>query len=151
MPDIRAIQKACHQTDDDIRWLIALVADTGLRLAEAAGLGIGDFHILDEKFPFVRVQPHPWRRLKSKGSERDVPLLGSSIWAAQRIILDAGDRGLAFPRYNRTPTTNAGTASATLNKWLKQYVRSHGTMHGFRHSMRDRLRNVECQPRLLIK
>jgi hypothetical protein len=26
--DIRRVQKACHKTDDDLRWLVALISDT---------------------------------------------------------------------------------------------------------------------------
>ena len=141
--DIRVVQKVCIEKDDDIRWLVAMVADTGMRLAEAAGLHISDIH-LEGDVPFVRIQPYPWRRLKTKGSERDVPLVGSSYWAARRIVQNTDEGGIAFPRYNRTGTTNAGSASATINKWLKQYVPDQCTMHGFRHSMRDRLRDVEC-------
>ena len=36
--DIRKVQQLCYRKDDDIRWLIALLSDTGMRLAEAAGL-----------------------------------------------------------------------------------------------------------------
>lgn len=141
--DIRVVQKICMEKDDDIRWLVAMVADTGMRLAEAAGLHLSDIH-LDCDVPFVRIQPHAWRRLKTKGSERDVPLVGSSIWAAHRIVQNTEEGGIAFSRYNRSATTNAGSASAAINKWLKQYVPEGCTMHGFRHSMRDRLRDVEC-------
>lgn len=34
---IHSLQQDCRRIDDDLRWLIALVSDTGLRLAEAAG------------------------------------------------------------------------------------------------------------------
>jgi len=30
-----AIQKECVELDDDVRWLVALISDTGMRLAEA--------------------------------------------------------------------------------------------------------------------
>lgn len=69
---IREIQQACNQIDDDIRWLIAIISDTGMRLAEAAGLNIDDFR-LNEAIPCVDIRPHPWRPLKTKGSERQVP------------------------------------------------------------------------------
>ena len=42
---IRQIQKSCFEHDDDMRWLIALISDTGLRLAEAAGLQINDLKL----------------------------------------------------------------------------------------------------------
>ena len=35
---IRNVQSECRQIDDDMRWLIALTSDTGMRLAEGAGL-----------------------------------------------------------------------------------------------------------------
>ena len=35
---IRAIQSDCHHMDDDMRWLVALLSDTGIRLGEAVGL-----------------------------------------------------------------------------------------------------------------
>ena len=35
--DIKTIQKRCVEIDDELRWLIALISDTGMRLAEATG------------------------------------------------------------------------------------------------------------------
>ena len=141
--DIRKVQEQCRIIDDEMRWLIALVSDTGLRLAEAAGLLKSDL-VLDVEIPFVRVSVHPWRAVKTSGSVRVVPLTNASLWAARRILNANPDSAYAFPRYNKTSTTNANSASAALNKWLHQYVPQGCTMHSFRHSMRDRLRAVEC-------
>ena len=77
-----------------------------MRLAEVAGLLKSDI-ILDEDIPFIRLQPHSWRNLKTSGSERDVPLVGMSLWAAQRLLEAYLDSVYAFPRYNKTTTTNA--------------------------------------------
>ena len=85
---IRQIQQLCVEHDDDMRWLIALISDTGMRLAEAAGLHVDDLK-LDEDIPFVDIKPHPWRSLKTRGSQRQVPLVGASLWAAQRIKANA--------------------------------------------------------------
>ncbi len=141
---IVTVQAKCRELDDDLRWLVALVSDTGMRLAEAAGLEKEDFMCADDGSLSVRVRHHPWRRLKTQDSERDVPLEGNARWAAQRILKEAGSSQFAFPRYNRSDTTNANAASAALNKWMKELVPAGYTMHGFRHSMRDRLRAVEC-------
>ena len=141
---IRHVQKACFEIDDDLRWLVALVADTGLRLAEAAGLSKEDFQGLGTSLPYIRLVKHPWRNLKTDSSERLVPLTGSALWAAQRLLQADNAAHFAFPRYNRQETTSANAASAALNKWMKAYVPEGCTMHGFRHSMRDRLRAVEC-------
>ena len=120
--DIRNIQLECRAIDDDMRWLIALISDTGMRLAEGAGLLKQDFIGLDTDLPYVRVTKHPWRNLKTASSERKVPLVGEALWAARRIIEADTASDFAFPRYNRTSQTAANSASAALNKWLKQYV-----------------------------
>lgn len=141
---LRAVQEQCRQADDDLRWLVALVSDTGMRLAEAAGLAKSDFIADDEGNLHVSVQPHPWRRLKTKGSRRLVPLEGTARWAADRLLEHSDSSPFAFPRYNKGDMTNANSASAALNKWLKEQTGGNYTMHGFRHAMRDRLRAVEC-------
>ena len=140
---IRAIQSDCHHMDDDMRWLVALLSDTGMRLGEAVGLSVDDIR-LDDETPHVNITPHPWRRLKTRGSERCVPLVGQALWAASRAIEDASGSNFLFPRYNRGYTSNANSASAAINKWLKPRVPEGCVIHSFRHSMRDRLRAVEC-------
>ena len=131
------------QIDDDIRWLVALVSDTGMRLAEVAGLSLSDFNLQGD-IPFVEVRPHPWRSLKTSASARVIPLSGMALWATQRILQQAKTSPYAFPRYNRGSNTSSNPASAAINKWLRNYVPKGCRMHSFRHSMRDRLRAVQC-------
>ena len=136
-----AIQKECFELDDDVRWLVALISDTGMRLAEAAGLLVSDIK-LDNDVLHITLRKHPWRSLKTKGSERDIPLVGMSLWAARRIVENQQD--FAFPRYTDGSGCNASSASAAINKWLKPRVPDGCVVHSFRHSLRDRLRRVEC-------
>ena len=126
-----------------MRWLVALISDTGMRLSEAAGLHINDIN-LDNDIPYIDLKPHPWRGLKTKGSQRQIPLVGASLWAAKRIKETNSHPVYAFPRYNNTSTTNGNSASAAINKWLKPRVPEGCVIHSFRHSMRDRLREVQC-------
>jgi len=141
--DIRQIQKDCVSYDDEARWLVSLISDTGMRLSEAAGLHIDDIK-LDDEVPHINLKPHPWRRLKTKGSQRQIPLVGASLWAAQRIKSNTNNSPYAFPRYTSNKGTNANSASAALNKWLKSRVPEGCVIHSFRHSLRDRLRDVQC-------
>ncbi|MEX0301977.1 MAG: DUF6538 domain-containing protein [Leisingera sp.] len=141
---IHEVQRQCRQLDDDMRWLVALVSDTGMRLAEAVGMVRKDIERRPDGSLVAQVHPHPWRRLKTKGSERIVPLEGEARWAAERLLAEQGDEQFLFPRYNKKEQTNANAASAALNKWIKQMAPEGCTMHSFRHSMRDRLRAVEC-------
>ena len=54
----------------------------------------------------MNVIPHPWRRLKTKGSERKVPLIGLSIWACKKILACNNDSIFAF---QDTPTNQNAT------------------------------------------
>ena len=141
--NIRQIQQDCMQANDEARWLVALISDTGMRLSEAAGLHIDDIK-LDEEVPHIDLKPHVWRSLKTKGSQRQIPLVGASLWAAQRIKETNTASPYAFPRYTSSKGTNANSASAAINKWLKPRVPEGCVIHSFRHSMRDRLRAVQC-------
>jgi hypothetical protein len=51
-----------------------------MRLSETVGFAVDDLRIKNEEIPHVIVQNHPWRRLKTKGSERKIPLVGASLW-----------------------------------------------------------------------
>ena len=122
---------------------MALIADTGMRLAEGAGLLRSDFFEQDGIL-CVGIKPHSWRSLKTASSERVIPLVGSAEWAAKRILEQSHKSAFAFPSYNDGERTNANSASAALNKWLKGKIGQDYTIHSFRHSMRDRLRAVDC-------
>ena len=145
---IRRIQRECMTVDDENRWLLALISDTGMRLSEAAGLSRDDI-VLDADIPHVIIRPHPWRRLKTKGSERTLPLVGCSLWAAARAVEASQHSPYLFPRYCNDKGCKANSASAALNKWLKQTIGDGYVMHSFRHSMRDRLRAVSCPSEMI--
>jgi integrase len=112
---IRAIQSDCRHIDDDMRWLVALLSDTGMRLGEAVGLAVGDVH-LDDETPYINLTPHPWRRLKTKVIKRCVPLVREALWAASRATEGATGSVFLFARYNRGVSSNANSASAAINK-----------------------------------
>lgn len=142
--ELRAIQEACRDRNDQRRWAIAMLSDTGARLAEVVGLRKSDV-VLDAAVPHIRIIGHPQRRLKTAASKRNIPLIGEALWAAQKGMQTAGH--LLFPDFaRRQPDSriNTQSASAALNKWLKdnKLVREGQTMHSFRHTMRDRLRNA---------
>ncbi|MFX0542444.1 site-specific integrase [Roseovarius sp. S4756] len=66
---IADIQAACRDQDDELRWLVSLVSDSGMRLAEATGLALDDIK-LDSDTPHVIVREHPWRRLKTSSMDK---------------------------------------------------------------------------------
>ena len=113
-----------------------------MRLSEAAGLHKDDV-VLNGEYPHIILKAHPWRRLKTKGSERMIPLVGSSLWAARQAIHSSSTNFL-FPRYCDEVVCKSNSASAALNKWLSKRVPDGCVIHSYRHSFRDRLRAVEC-------
>ena len=143
MQDLKKVQSLCKDIDDEMRWLIALISDTGMRLGEAAGLLKEDIKV-NEPIPHIDLKPHPWRTLKTKGSQRLIPLTKEALWASKRILEANNDSIFAFPRYCDERSCKANSASGGLNKWLHQYVPENCVIHSFRHSLRDRLRAVEC-------
>ena len=140
--NLKAIQAKCMEVDDDLRHLVSLISDTGMRLSEAAGLMNSDIN-LDCDYPHIVLTPYPHRTLKTLSSERIVPLVGQSLWAARRII-ETSTSIYCFPRYTSSSGCNANSASAAINKWIKTVAGPEAVIHGLRHSFRDRLRAVEA-------
>lgn len=146
--ELATLDTACKAKDDPMRWILAMLAGTGARLAEIVGLPLEDI-VVDAPIPHVVLQVHPWRDIKgAKGlrgvKDRTVPLLGSALWAAQRIKATAapGQR-FAFPKYTDGTTCKATHASNALNGWMRRQGLPHGC-HELRHTMKDLLRAVQC-------
>jgi integrase len=140
--ELRKLQYLCQEYDDEPRWILGLISDTGLRLSEAIGLSKEDV-CLSSAIPHISLIPRPWRRLKTACSERKIPLVGTSFWSAERAYND-NEGELLFPRYCTGYRVFSNSASASLNKWLKRNINRDLVVHSLRHSMRDRLRDLEC-------
>jgi integrase len=148
LEDIKFIQSVSKKEDDELRWLLLLLSDSGMRLSEALGLSKDDIN-LNNPISYIRLIPHPWRRLKTKASERYIPLTKESEWACMRILEHNKGSLFAFPKYTSLKGCNANSASAALNKWMKEKLSGNYVIHGFRHSFRDRLRSVECPSEII--
>ena len=148
LEEIKQIQSYCKKEDDELRWLLLLLSDSGMRLSEALGLSKDDINI-NNPIPHIRIIPHPWRRLKTRTSERYIPLTKETEWACMRILEHNNDSIFAFPRYTSVNGCKANSASAALNKWLKSKLKDDYVVHGFRHSFRDRLRAKECPSEII--
>ena len=140
--ELKTLQELCRTQDDELRWIIGIIINTGMRLSEAVGLSKEDL-FLGSDIPHLRVIPRPWRRLKTSSSERLIPLVGASLWAAQRAS-EASESHFVFPKYCNEKKASSNSSSAALNKWLQRNINSEIVVHSLRHAMRDRLRNIEC-------
>ena len=104
---------------------------------------------LNSDIPHISLIPHPWRRLKTRASERCIPLTKEAVWACKRILEHNKDSLFAFPRYTSSKGCNANSASAALNKCLKSKLIDDYVIHRIRHSIRHRFMAVECPSEII--
>jgi integrase len=115
--------------NEDARYVLYVVAETGMRLSEVVNLQ-EDAIRLDAKIPYVKIQPDG-RELKTDDSEREIPLAGIAL-AAMKL------RRKGFPRYR----DKSSSLSATVNKFLGvngfRPTKDH-SVYSLRHIFKDRL------------
>lgn len=112
------------------------MADTGARPSELVGLNSENGDIcLNAKIPYIHIRPGQKKELKTQQSERQIPLVGSSLMAFQNMPN-------GFQRYYR----NSDLLSNTLNKYLREsdlLPTPEHCVYSLRHSFEDRLTYVE--------
>ena len=116
--------------------LLFAMADTGARPSELLGLNAerGDI-VLDAPIPYIFIRPDKKKALKTTQSERQIPLVGASLFAFKEL---AG----GFDHYYQ----KADTLSANINKFLNDrnlLPSSKHSLYSLRHSFEDRLTAVE--------
>ncbi|MDB0044600.1 tyrosine-type recombinase/integrase [Planktomarina temperata] len=127
-----------------VKLLMPLLGETGCRLAEIVGLRLED---IDLENDLIHIRPNSARRLKTRSSQRTLPLVGYAKLAMEQSLKQGEDTYL-FPRYIRDGKCHATHASNALNIWLKKDFDGL-TAHCLRHTFRDRLRALECPLDLL--
>lgn len=120
--------------NEEAQLLIFAMTDTGARIGELTGLEEDDI-ILDAKIPHIKIRPNQTRVLKTLQSERDLPLVGASLYAFKTL-------GGPFKRYFGKPDL----ISSTINKYYRGnnlFPSEHHSLYSLRHSFEDRLTAVE--------
>ena len=102
-----------------MRWIVATMSDSGMRLAELIGLQKDDLSF-DVDIPFLRLLEHPWRRLKTSTSKRDVSLIGAALWGLKPADLRYRSNKQKIEVSLRTRSESiAAKSAATLSDRLK--------------------------------
>ena len=126
--------------DDDpvAHALFVALTDTGARLSEITGLVVQDVDLQERS---ITIRPNGVRTLKTKGSQRTLPLSERALELLQEHRRGKGDTQPIFPDYARPRGRDA--ASAMLMKRLRRSIADKKlTMHSLRHRMKDKLRNI---------
>ncbi len=142
---LQKLYSAALASGKDTRLILPILGETGARLAEIVGLRWEDVNLDDG---VVRIVPHPYRGLKTRGSEREVPLVGDALRAMLALANNRDGGDFVFSRWLRPEGFASTHASNTLNQFLSSRYAGL-TCHCFRHTMRDRLRNAGAPMELI--
>jgi integrase len=122
---------------DDLKLIWRLLEGTGCRLAEITGLRVQDV-VTDAPLPYLEVEWHEERRVKTEVSRRRVPLVGDALGAAKEAVAAAGDGRMLFAAYGR-PGGNDAASQALMKHVRTQVDDPKVVVHSLRHNMKDRL------------
>lgn len=133
--DVLLAPRALDGLNAGARGVVLGMINTGARPSELAGLRPEDIHLKAE-IPHISIRAYPGRVLKTRFSERLLPLVGPSLEGI-RLVLESGgvyrDRG--------------GQLSGAVNKFLDENnlleTPSH-VLYSLRHSFKDRLTSVDA-------
>ena len=78
------IAKKCKETADLESLILLLLMDTGCTISEIIGLSEDDIY-LDSYLPFIIIRTNHFRKIINVNKLRTIPLVGSSLWAMNKI------------------------------------------------------------------
>ena len=142
--ELLTLRKATINPSNVTDQIIGLLIDTGMRCSEVVGLSCKDI-ILNAQQPYLTLHKNTHRRLKTKNSHRNIPLVGTSLGVAKNLNLK-GD--WVFNQYLHDANERFKTTSAnnTVNNRIRVILKNESSpsSHSFRHTLMTRLRDVEC-------
>ena len=121
---------AFDKLDEDQRLVLYMLIETGARPGEIINLAPENI-LIKHEVPHIRIRARENREVKTGNAERDIPLVGISLWAAKQ-------RPKGFPSL----ADREDSVSANINK----YFRNHGLkespkhrVYSLRSSFQDRM------------
>ena len=128
------------ETPDSLGAIWVSLRDTGARLGEICNLRATDVDLAAEA---ILIRPYGDHRLKTKNSERTVPLSPAALKSLRGVRAGKAGEDVLFRSYAGPRRSEA--ASAALMKRLRIVVSDpKKTVHSLRHRMKDRLRDTHC-------
>lgn len=125
---------------DQVRKILVIQAFTGARVSEITGLLREDF--IDGEIPHISIRSNAGRSLKTKQSERLVPLIDLALTAIREQVNSLPNETIPmFPQYYNKYGVKGDAISAIANKFIRS-LGINKTTHSLRHTMRDMLREA---------
>jgi integrase len=125
--------------NDQAKWFLFAMAETGARISELTGLRPQDI-VLDAEVPHISIVDRPDKPLKTPHSQRKIPLVGFAL-DAFKACPDG------FPNYHDRPDSLSGL----LNKYLRDHQllpSDNHSVYSLRHSFQDRILSVNAPDRI---
>jgi integrase len=143
------LDAARGQTSPSLRWLPILLAWTGARLEEAAGLRVCDVKQDNGNGWFIDLVPHYRRPLKTDSSQRRIPLARAVELEGFLEFVKVRCEDPGHLLFADVTTDYHGRLGANVGRRLANMVRSAGVTdprvqpaHGFRHRFTDLMREA---------
>ena len=108
-----AFQKRSTERSEELSILVRLLATTGMRIGEGAGLEKGDL-LLDKKA--IHVRPNATRGLKTVSSERLIPIVDEDVWAYLRALAESDSSLPSEPLIGRNTDKIFPTYTGNLSR-----------------------------------
>ncbi|WP_303316865.1 DUF6538 domain-containing protein [Flavivirga abyssicola] len=132
-----------HETlktlDEEAKNILYVCVNTGARPIEIVNLVKEDI-ILDEPIPYIHIRPRQGYSLKTKESERKLPLAGIALEAFK-----------SYPNGFIKYRGSSEKTSANINNWLSKNnlrpTQKH-SLYSLRHSFQDRLTALDVKDRV---
>lgn len=139
---------AFGSTNEEAVLIFKMLINTGLRPSELVGAKLEHF-MLDHEVPHIKIEEYRdgavRRKLKTKWSARQVPLVGVSLEAAQRLV----DIGGVMNYYLKADKWSAIINKEMLEHKLKETDRH--TAYSLRHSFEDNMLEAGVDHRLRVE
>ncbi|KZK79727.1 Tyrosine recombinase XerC [Pseudovibrio sp. Ad46] len=135
-------------TNEEAVLVFKILINTGLRPSELLGAKLEHF-VVEHEVPHIRVEEYSdgaiKRKLKTKWSEREVPLVGVSLDAAKRIVAMGGVQAY----YLKADRWGALINKVMVERKLKETERH--TPYSLRHSFEESMLEAGVDHRLRVE
>jgi integrase len=137
------IANKCKETADLESLILLLLMDTGCTISEIIGLSEDDIY-LDSYLPFIIIRTNHFRKIKNVNKLRTIPLVGSSLWAINKI-----NRHFNKNNFFKMSKLKKNLLKKNVSLKLKQIITDKNLLC-FRKSIITRLIEVNCPERVIL-